>query len=475
MRSLGGARLQDQVLALLRDQVAGIIVGAVLLFIGLAACVFAAIRGRGGVRILVWFGIFCGMYGARLLAQTPAAFRLLPQPWWPSRNYVIAIITYTLIIPALLFWWELSLGALRPILRIMILIASVVGIIGVFTAFLTDSPYRFQPYNKLLAICFLLVLAAVNAVPSLAKRFLLLPGRVPAIGTLVLAVAALYTNLAEFLRLPLLASLEPIAFIIFVFSIGYVAAEKVFADERRLISISNELAIAREIQNSILPSSVPNLDRLSIASVYRPMTEVAGDFYEFVVVDQHRVGFLVADVSGHGVPAALIASMIKVAMHSVAEFAHDPRQVLVGLNRILSGQLRGQFVTAAYLWLDTERNMASYSAAGHPPLLRWRDGKLDKFESNGLLFGVMPDCDYPVCEMPVNPGDRFLLYTDGVTEPENAKGEAFGDNRLEQVVRNSKSQSASELSDQLFSAIGQWQPESMTQQDDMTLITIDVG
>ncbi len=144
------------------------------------------------------------------------------------------------------------------------------------------------------------------------------------------------------------------------------------------------------------------------------MTDVAGDFYEFVPVDQHRIGFLVADVTGHGVPAALIASMIKVAMQSVVPCAHDPREVLRGLNRILYAQLRTHLVSAAYLWLDTENRIALYSAAGHPPLLHCCRGKLERIESNGMLLGVFPDSDYPVCNMPILPGDRFLLYTDGV-------------------------------------------------------------
>ncbi|MGZ4732035.1 MAG: PP2C family protein-serine/threonine phosphatase [Terriglobales bacterium] len=103
---------------------------------------------------------------------------------------------------------------------------------------------------------------------------------------------------------------------------------------------------------------------------------------------------LVADVSGHGVPAALIASMIKVAVQSVVSCAHDPAEVLGRLNRILSGQLRNQFVSAAFLWVDMEIAQALYSAAGHPALLCWREGKLQHIESNGLLFGVAADADY---------------------------------------------------------------------------------
>ena len=161
-------------------------------------------------------------------------------------------------------------------------------------------------------------------------------------------------------------------------------------------------------------------------------------------------------------------------MQSVAPCAHDPREVLLGLNRLLFKQLREQFVSAAYLWLDTGNRKASYSAAGHPPLLRWREGKLERIESNGLLFGVVPDPDYPVCGLSIHSGDRFLLYTDGVIEPENAHGDSFGDKKLEEVVRNNQSRPPSELSDQLLSEIRLWRAASLAQQDDITLIVIDV-
>ena len=408
------------------------------------------------------------------MAQSPAAFSIFPRSTWAGRDYVVVVITYVIVIPAVLFWLELSLGLLRRLLQIVLSAALVNAIGGVSLAFILRSPWAFLNYNKVVVACCFLLLAVVVAVPTLSERFLVVPSRIPAIGTLVLAGVVLYNNLQGFLHLHSYSSSEPIAFAVFIFSLGYVAAEKIFADERRLISIENELAIARGIQSSILPSSVPKMNNLRIAAAYHPMTAVAGDFYEFIPVDQNRVGFLVADVSGHGVPAALIAAMIKVAMQSVVSRADDPAEVLSGLNRAPAGQLRGQFVTAAYLWMDTENRRALYSAAGHPPLLRWRDGTLERIESNGLLFGVIEDPHYPVRELPLNSGDRFLLYTDGITDPENAAGDSFGDKKLEEVVRINQPQPPAELSDQLLSEIRRWQPAAMTQQDDSTLIVIDV-
>jgi len=128
------------------------------------------------------------------------------------------------------------------------------------------------------------------------------------------------------------------------------------------------------------------------------------------------------------------------------------------------------------LWIDAEANSARYSAAGHPPLLCWRNasGELLRVESNGLLFGVAADCEYPVRTLSAERGDRFLIYTDGLTEPENACGESFGERRLDQVVGENRAQPASELTTQLLCELRKWQPASTSQQDDITLIVADV-
>ena len=248
----------------------------------------------------------------------------------------------------------------------------------------------------------------------------------------------------------------------------------VFESERRLLSIENELAISREIQTSILPSGSPEIKNLRITAGYQPMTAVAGDFCDFIPVDQHRAGVLVADVSGHGVPAALIAAMMKMAVQSIVPCVHSPRDVLQGLNRMLCGQASDQFVTAAYLYIDTENYNVRYSAAGHPPLLLSRAGTLNRIESNGPVFGVTAQSDYPVRDILICPCDRLLLYTDGVIEPENAKGKPFGDSKLEQVVLGSQMCSPSELTERLLTEIRAWQPTSMAQLDDITLVVIDV-
>jgi sigma-B regulation protein RsbU (phosphoserine phosphatase) len=411
-----------------------------------------------------------------MLAEVPAVIAVLPRLLQSSAPYVINVITYLLVVAALLAWSELTLGRMRRLTRAMAFLGLAIGLAGIGWFVVTGEESKFLLYNNLLAACAALALATVVAVPRLSAKFLVFPSPILAASSLIFGLFALYTNLSAVLRRPSpsFPFANELVFAFFLFSFAYVAAQKVFANERRLLSIDSELEIARQIQASILPTSIPEVRNLRIAASYRPMTAVAGDFYEFIQIDQQRVGILVADVSGHGVPAALIASMIKVAAQSVVSCAQDPAEVLRRLNRILSGHLRDQFVTAAYLWVDMEMAKALYSAAGHPPLLCWQKDNLQRIESNGLLFGVAADSDYPVYDMRLSPGDRFLLYTDGVVEPENAAGDSFGDGRLEQVVRNNHSLPPVDFSNQLLFELRNWQSASMTQQDDITLIVIDV-
>jgi sigma-B regulation protein RsbU (phosphoserine phosphatase) len=462
---------------MLRGQVADIIVGSVFLFIGLATCCIDAIRRRSGVRIFIWLGIWSAMYGAIHMSQAPAVIEVSPRWLQISAPYANTAMTYLIVVVGLLSFLELSLGRLRFLIQAAACVGLVIAIAAIALFVFTGSTDRLMPYRHLLSAFLLFVITTIVAVPRLSRKYLVLPDRgVLAFGTFVFAIEGLSNNLSRLLGFETPRILDHLGFAILLFSFGYVALQLVFANERRLLSIENELAIAREIQTSILPRCIPEINNLSIGAAYLPMTEVAGDFYEFIPIDQKRVGILVADVSGHGVPAALISSMIKVAMQSVVTLADDPAQVLQGLNRILSIELRGQLTSAAYLWIDTESHSVRYSAAGHPSLLWWRDrcGELQHIESNGLLFGVAQDSEYPACSLAVESRDRFLIYTDGLIEPENARGESFGDRQLEKVVRTNRSQSASELLEQLLFELRKWQPATVSQQDDITLIVVDV-
>ncbi len=464
---------------MLRSEVVGIMSGTVFVFIGLvacaAACAFAAVRRQSGVRLFAWLGIWSAMYGVLLLADAPSVVAALPHWLRSGVPFLTMAIDYLFLTVVSLAWLELSVGKMRVFLKTVIGLGLAFGIAGIGIFVVTGSSETLLVYVHFIAVAALIIFLVILAVPGLSRKYLILPNRaVMIVGTLIFATDALFFNLARILNYHTYRITGSLGLAALLFSFGYVGVQMALSGERRLHSIESELAIAQEIQASILPGKNPEMKNLLVAAAYHPMTAVAGDFYDFIAVDENRAGFLVADVTGHGVPAALIASMIKVAIQSLTPYAADPREVLNGLNRILFARLRSQLVSAAYLWVDTEKRKALYSAAGHPPLLSWRGGKVERVESNGLLLGVLPDAEYPVCEMAIQAGDRFLLYTDGVSEPENGSREAFGSHRLEQVVRENHLRLPSDFLEQLLTDLRKWQPPSAEQKDDITLVAIDV-
>jgi len=245
---------------------------------------------------------------------------------------------------------------------------------------------------------------------------------------------------------------------------------------RQLISINQEVEMAREIQLSILPHKIPKIRGLEIAARYMPMSSVAGDFYDFIMVDEKRVGILVADVSGHGLPAALIASMLQVALTAQYAHASEPGRVLSGLNQALCGKFRDHFVTAAYVFVDMEKNSMSYAGAGHPPLLLWRmsTGSAAEVEENGLLLGHFPEETYSEAQIPVEPGDRAVLYTDGILEARNPSKEELGVERFKRLMEAKHDLGADQFADSLLDELSRWSehPKGEGQEDDITLLTI---
>ncbi len=162
-------------------------------------------------------------------------------------------------------------------------------------------------------------------------------------------------------------------------------------------------------------------------------------------------------------------------MQSVTYAAKDPGEILNQLGKIIGSQLHGQFLTAAYLYIDSENCLARYAAAGHPPLLYWNSSseKLEPVESNGLLIGVSMETDYPVREFTFHKNDRFLLYTDGLTETRNTAGDEFGDKHLGELIYTNKNIPAEKFSNILLSELKLWQDKKTPQQDDITFIIVD--
>jgi serine phosphatase RsbU (regulator of sigma subunit) len=298
------------------------------------------------------------------------------------------------------------------------------------------------------------------------------------VGVTIFMIFILNANLVQRGILPWRWTAEPIGLLIFICFLGYAVAHRFFANERQLLAIEQEMATARRIQSSILPQHLPEVPGIHLAARYLPMAAVAGDFYDFLVLDGRGMGILVADVSGHGVPAALIASMVKVSFASQAAVASDPAGVLTGMNQVFCGKFEREFITAGYLLMDTDKETLVYAGAGHPAPLLWKraEQKIVTLSENGLILGQFANAEYANLRLPLEPGDRILLYTDGIVEAADSTGELFGEGRLRRFVEEQEHLSPERFADALLERLFLWSGKrsGKTLDDDLTLIVVDV-
>ena len=454
--------------AMLRADAVELVLGVLLMLTGLLTVALVGVL-RQRVALLLWLGAFSLLYGIRLLVRT-GVFRLyfdFSAEFWA---YADAAMTYAVPIPIVLFA-RAALPAWRRFWTIGASGLTAFAVYGIASDAILGQPKSAITANNLIAIAFFVgVLGWIfrrGLTPSRDLRTL-------RAGVLAISLTAVADNLRGMRVLAFPApDLEPFGFAALIACLGTIAMRRVLADARRLFAMDRELSIARQIQSSILPQTMPRIPGTTIAARYRPMTAVAGDFYDFLEIDADRVGVLVADVTGHGVPAALIASMVKVALAAQREHADSPAAVLAGMNETLWGRLAGQYVTAAYLFIDGGSRVIRYGAAGHPPMLRSarRDGRVDELEQNGVLLGFLDRTDYTELEHALDAGDRFLLYTDGLIEAANAADDLFGLERLKLAFAAADGLESHAVVDHLLTTLDTWSGQPPA--DDLTIVLVD--
>jgi len=243
-------------------------------------------------------------------------------------------------------------------------------------------------------------------------------------------------------------------------------------DQRRL---ERELAIARDIQRSFLPDAPPEIEGFELAGTTRSHDEVGGDYYDFIHVSDARLGLAIADVSGKGIPAALIMAGFRMSLLAEIRNEFAIRAIMRKVNSLVHESTdRGKFVTAFYGLLDTKNRVFTFSNAGHnPPILWRRDGTLEYLEEGGVALGVLPDAHYEDRPMPLRSGDVLVMFTDGVTEAESATREHFGSARVEEVIARLADRSAAMILEGIVSAVIEWCGER-GQSDDLTLVVLKV-
>jgi len=249
--------------------------------------------------------------------------------------------------------------------------------------------------------------------------------------------------------------------------------------------LERELAIARDIQMSLLPQEPLDGGGVLFSGYCEPARAVGGDYYDFWRIDEHRYGVLMADVAGKGTFAALYMAELKGIVHSLSPSHSSPRQLLVNANRIISRHLNVRsFITMTYGVVDLRSRMLTFARAGHCPLIRLPGPEAASREPellapDGMVLGLRMDEGQLFegllveCTRPLTAGDVFLLYTDGVTETMNAAGDFFGESRLCALAREFADRPFSELRDRLMTAVMDFSGSS-EQQDDMTFLVVKV-
>jgi sigma-B regulation protein RsbU (phosphoserine phosphatase) len=466
--------LHAQMMDLVRADFAALTLGILITASGIAVLAIHVLRVKSKSKLLLWLGWSALFYGVRVLVKTPTSELLIDRPddFW---QLVERVIGNFILIPALLFTEQIYGKGWRSSMRVLLALAIGYGLFATALELAEHKSTAAPDEGSVILIpvflCMLIGHLAGYRPPPIAHVRALL------IGLTIFVLSILNEHLVGNNLLPWHTQVETLGFFILMCAMGYVAIRGVLDNERNLVVLQDEMRAATRIQASILPHGVPQLAGAQICVRYFPMTAVAGDFYEFIQLDSQRVGIALADVAGHGVPAALVASMVKVAIDSQSAFAGDPSALMAGLNDIMCRQARGKLITAGYLFLDLEARRASYAAAAHPPVLvrRRNSGTTLELKENGLILGVRPSETYELMSFDLEPGDRILLYTDGIAEAANAADQMFSEQRLPQVLAERGSEATGAFADHLLQEVRDWSRIDVNgQADDMTLVVIDI-
>ncbi|HMV42091.1 MAG TPA: SpoIIE family protein phosphatase [Leptospiraceae bacterium] len=253
--------------------------------------------------------------------------------------------------------------------------------------------------------------------------------------------------------------------------------KKAYKEKESLAALRHELNVAQKIQTAILPKSIPNLPNLDIAVNYYPMTQIGGDYYDFHMIDKNKIGIFIADVSGHGIPAAIIASMLKIAFSIESAFAEDPSRLLSRINQSMLNKVGTNFISASYIYIDLETNKIKHAKAGHPSIYIHspETDEVKEFNQKGKIIGLFPEIQTETVEISIQKGDRIILYTDGIIEARNSKEEMFGEELFVGYIRKHNSMKPADFARLVMNDVKSWIGNNASKHsDDVTLMVVDI-
>jgi serine phosphatase RsbU (regulator of sigma subunit)/predicted ester cyclase len=252
-----------------------------------------------------------------------------------------------------------------------------------------------------------------------------------------------------------------------------VAQARLEQEVRKRERVEHDLRVARTIQQASLPKEVPTLAGWQISPYYQPAREVGGDFYDFHLLPEGRVGLVVGDATGKGVPAALVMSTTCGMLRLAAQSHSSPGQMLRGVNEVLLPNIpSNMFVTCFYAILDPHSGHLLYANAGHDLPYLHRNGEAEELRARGMPLGLMSKMSYEENETILHVGEAALLYSDGLVEAHDPEGEMFGFSRLRALLAEHSAEEERLVGDFLMEELYSFVGEGWEQEDDITLLTL---
>ena len=249
---------------------------------------------------------------------------------------------------------------------------------------------------------------------------------------------------------------------------------RLYVEEKQLRRYENELEMARNIQEGLIPKEVPKTKKLDISSFFNPADEVGGDYFDYLDLGDENIGIVMADVSGHGAAAALVMTMMKGIVHAITSDFESPEKALAEFNSILN-QIgpKEKFVTMIFLVFDLKQMKLLYSSAGHPPLVFYnsKSKTCELVEFICPALGISSLSQYKQKQLTLSSGDLILVYTDGVTEAFNEEQEMFEETRLLKAVQEVAKQTAAKTIEHIKKKLKEFTKDA-SQSDDVAMIAI---
>jgi sigma-B regulation protein RsbU (phosphoserine phosphatase) len=247
---------------------------------------------------------------------------------------------------------------------------------------------------------------------------------------------------------------------------------RLYQEEQALLLMQKELRFAKDIQVNLLPHEMPQIPGYQVAGKSIPASDIGGDYFDFIKKDENHIAFCLGDVSGKGLPAALLMANLQATLRGQT-MADIPIKECIGRSNTLihrSTDMK-KFATLFYGLLDFKNHQLQYCNAGHDNPFHFTQQEIKRLKTGGVVLGFVPQFSYEETKIPVKSGDLFLIYSDGVTEAMNASEEEFGEERLVEIIKQNKSKTSMELIDEIIDAVNH-HAGSEPQMDDMTLVVV---